>query len=347
MEKHLRMRLMKKAFLDKKKMRSGGSRLLTALPVLLCMVALSGCGQKIENRYDIEVGIMRMNSLNTSLTETNSAKGFSEGLAIPGETTFNADDISAEAALMVEFGKENPEAIAYKNPYVRTYQASITKVMSALVCMKHIQDFQQEFTVTENSAITVEGSSKAWIYPGETLTIENLLYGMLLPSGNDAAVAVAEATCGSVEAFVAEMNKTALEIGATGTHFVNPHGLPDERHYTTPYDIYLTMNEAMKYEEFRKIVGTVNYSPHYKDKNGAPKTQSWSVTNKYMLGETPTPEGLQVLGGKTGTTNAAGYCLTMDACKKATGEEYIATVMKAHTKDELYQNMTNMISKIR
>ena len=336
---------MKKTFLDKKKFRSGGSRHLMALPVLLCLMMLTGCGQKIENRYDVNVGLMRMNSVNTSLTETDHAKGFSDGLALPGETTFNADDISAEAALMVEFGKEDPQAVAYKNPYVRTYPASITKVMSALVCMRHIQDFQQEFKITENSNITVSGSSMAWVRTGETLTIEDLLYGMLLPSGNDAAVAIAEATSGSVEAFVEEMNRTALEIGATGTHFVNPHGLPDERHYTTPYDIYLTMNEAMKYEEFRKIVGTVNYSPHYKDSNGMPKTQNWSVTNRFMIGETPVPQGLEVLGGKTGTTNAAGYCLTMGVRKTSTGEEYISTVMKAKSKDELYQNMTNLISK--
>lgn len=331
---------------DKQKSGSGGSHFWMALPVLLCSVFLSGCALKIENKYDIESGLMRMNSVNTAAEECQHADPFSKGLALPGETTFNADDISAEAAFIAEYGKEDSQPVAYKNPYVRTYPASITKVMSALVCLRHIQDYQQEFTVTENSNITVEGSSKAWINPGETFTIEDLLYGMLLPSGNDAAVAVAEATCGSVDAFVEEMNRTALEIGATGTHFVNPHGLPDENHYTTPYDIYLTMNEAMKYEEFRKIVGTVNYSPKYKDKNGMPKTQNWSVTNRYMIGETETPSGFSVLGGKTGTTNAAGYCLTMAVQKTATGEEYISTVMKADTKDHLYQNMTSMITKI-
>lgn len=339
------MQMIKMNF-DEQNVRSGGSRLRMALPVLLCLISLSGCGQKLENRYDIDNGLMRMNSVNTASEECEHAHPFSKGLALPGETTFNADDISAEAALIVEYGKEDPEAVAYKNPFVRTYPASITKVMSALVCLRHIQDYQQEFTVTANSDITVEGSSKAWIKPGETFTIEDLLYGMLLPSGNDAAVAVAEATCGSVDAFVEEMNRTALMIGATGTHFVNSHGLPDENHYTTPYDIYLTMNEALKYDEFRKIVGTINYDPHYKDTNGMPKTQKWSVTNRYMLGETETPSGFKVLGGKTGTTNAAGYCLTMAVQKTATGEEYISTVMKADTKDHLYQNMTSMITKI-
>jgi D-alanyl-D-alanine carboxypeptidase (penicillin-binding protein 5/6) len=328
------------------KRRSGGSCIRTALPVLLCLFFLTGCGQKLENRYNVEEGLLRMNSVNTSLTEGVHASGFSDGLALPENTDYNFEDITAEAALLVEYGKEDPKALAYKNPYARTYQASITKVMSALVCLRHIDDLSQEFVITKNSTINVSGSSRAWLRTGETMTIEDLLYGMLVPSGNDAAVAVAEATCGSVDAFVEEMNRTALEIGATGTHFVNPHGLPDDKHYTTPFDIYLTMNEVLKYEAFRKIVGTINYSPKYKDSNGIAKTQDWAGTNRYLLGEAEAPDGIRVIGGKTGTTNAAGYCLTIAAEKESTGEEYISTVMKASSKDELYNNMTALLQKI-
>jgi len=339
--------MMKYSFLDKIKFRSGGSHLKMALPVLLCSFFLCGCGQKIDNQYDINMGLMRMNSVNTSLTESVHADGFSTGLAIPGDASYNVDDITAEAALLVKYDDSDPAVIAYKNPYVRTYPASITKVMSALVCLRHVSDLSQEFQITENSTINMLGSSRAWLRKGETLTIEDLLYGMLLPSGNDAAIAVAEATCGSVDAFVDEMNKTALEIGATGTHFVNPHGLPDDDHYTTPYDIYLIMREAFKYDEFRKIVSTARYNPKYKDSNGVAKTQEWQDTNKYLLGEVETPEGLKVLGGKTGTTNSAGYCLTMNTQKESTGEEFIGAIMKAESKDDLYNNMTNLILKIR
>lgn len=328
------------------KRKSGGSCIRTALPVLLCLMFLTGCGQKLENRYNADEGLLRMNSVNTSLTEGVHAQGFSVGLALPDNTNYNSEDITAEAALLVEYGKDDPKAIAYKNPYARTYQASITKVMSALVCLRHIDDLSQEFTITQNSTINVSGSSRAWLRTGETMTIEDLLYGMLVPSGNDAAVAVAEATCGSLDAFIEEMNRTALQIGATGTHFVNPHGLPDDNHYTTPFDIYLTMNEALKYDVFRKIVGTISYSPKYKDSNGVAKTQEWAGTNRYLLGEAASPDGIKVLGGKTGTTNAAGYCLTTAAEKVSTGEEYIGTVMKAASKDELYNNMTALLQKI-
>ncbi len=334
-------------FLHNKDIRSGGSHFKVALPVLLCSLFLCGCGQKIENKYDINTGLMRMNSVNTSLTESVHADGFSADLALPGDSSYNVDDITAEAALLVKYDDSDPQVLAYKNPYVRTYPASITKLMSALVCLRNVTDLQQEFQITENSTINMLGSSRAWLHKGETLTIEDLLYGMLLPSGNDAAIAVAEATCGSVDAFVEEMNKTALEIGATGTHFVNPHGLPDDNHYTTPYDIYLIMREVFKYDEFRKIVSTAHYNPQYKDSNGVAKTQEWNDTNKYLLGEVETPEGLKVLGGKTGTTNAAGYCLTMATEKESTGEEYIGTIMKAESKNDLYDNMTKLILKIR
>lgn len=314
------------------------------LLAVLSALALSGCGKPLKNAYDAETAKLRMSSVNV---QTHSAKGFAADLSVPGTTSFNADEISAEACLLVPVGQESTEAIAYKNPYVRTYQASITKVLTALVCLENVDDLSQTFTVTENSRITESGSSSAWIRPGETLTIEQLLYGMLLPSGNDAAVAVAEATSGSVEAFVEKMNETANRLGATQSHFVNPSGLHDDDHYSTPYDIYLILRAAMENETFRTIVGSTSYFADYKDKNGSRKTQTWKGSNQFMNGEVETPEGLRVLGGKTGTTKRAGYCLTMDTEKTADGSEYISVVMKAEDRTALYADMTDLLTKIR
>ena len=336
---------------DRSMKPSGGSFQRRLLPFLLCllfMIPLAGCGRKkLEHSYDIRMGLTRMNAVSVSDVSGKHADGFSKGLALPdAKQAVVADGLTAEAALLVSNEGDDPQVLVSKNPYVRTYPASITKVMTALVCLRHVDDLQQEFTVTQNSKITVSGSSMAYIHPGETLTIEELLYGMLLPSGNDAAVAVAEATAGSVDAFVEMMNETAMEIGATGCHFVNVNGLPDENHYMTPYDIYLTLHAALAYDAFREIVGSVHYDPEYKDANGMPKKQEWTVSNKYMLGEVETPDGLRVLGGKTGTTKAAGYCLTQATEKEATGEEFISTVMKAKTRDDLYANMTMLLEKI-
>ncbi len=333
----------------KRMINAGRSFLRSLLPVIFCLIfmSLTGCGRKLEKSYDIRMGLTRMNSVSVAENEGSHADGFSAGLALPdSKQAVNADDITAEAALLVSNDPEDPTVLCSKNPYVRTYPASITKVMTALVCLRNVSDLQQEFTVTANSNINVSGSSTAFIHPGETFTIEELLYGMLLPSGNDAAVAVAEATAGSVDAFVQMMNETAMEIGATGSHFVNVNGLPDENHYMTPYDIYLTMHAALQYDVFRTIVSSVHYTPEYKDSNGMPKSQEWSSSNKYLLGEETAPDGIRVIGGKTGTTKAAGYCLTIAAEKEADGKEYISTVMKAQTRDDLYTNMSTMLEKI-
>ena len=260
------------------------------------------------------------------------------------ELSWPSADLTAVSAALMD--ADTGAMLFEKNGEQRMYPASITKVMTALVCLETVQDLNQEFTVTQRSMIRDEGSSSALLKVGDRLRIEDLLYGMLLPSGNDAAVAVAEASAGSVEAFVKKMNETALRLGLTGTHFVNPNGLPSDEHYTTAYDIYLLLAEAMKYEEFRKIVGSTSYTVNYRDKNNVPKTQIWKGSNQFMTGERETPEDLKVLGGKTGTTKKAGYCLTMDTEKISTKKEYISVVMKDDSKDELYSDMTKLLKRI-
>ena len=167
----------------------------------------------------------------------------------------------------------------------------------------------------------------------------------MLPSGNDAGAAIAVHMAGSIEKFADMMNEEARSLGATGTHFVNPHGLNDPEHYTTAYDLYLIFNEALKQPYFRQVIGTTAYTAQYTDADGNPVTQTWKGGNWYMTGERETPEGLTVLGGKTGTTNAAGYCLIM-AVQDEAQKEYVSVVMKAGSRPDLYANMTQIIQKI-
>ena len=218
--------------------------------------------------------------------------------------------------------------------------------MTALVCVETVEDLEQEFVISSASSIKVSGSSTAFLQVGESLKIKDLLYGMLLPSGNDAAVAVAEASCGSVDAFVEKMNQEAVKIGALSSHFTNPHGLPDENHYTSPYDIYLIFRAAMQHEVLREILGTKEYQVVYKDRNGARKTQVWKATNLYSTGEKELKDGLKIIGAKTGTTKEAGYCLALDTEKTGSDLDYFSIVMKADTKDILYGNMTILLDKI-
>ena len=141
------------------------------------------------------------------------------------------------------------------------------------------------------------------------------------------------------------MNEEAARIGATGTHFVNANGLTDPEHYTTAYDLYLMFREALKFDTFRTIIGTHAYTSVFADGDGNEKTATWGVGNYYMNGKTDTPEGLTVFGGKTGTTNAAGYCLIMGS-RTEDGREYASVIMKADSRNDLYTDMTNIINKI-
>jgi len=150
---------------------------------------------------------------------------------------------------------------------------------------------------------------------------------------------------GSTDAFVEKMNAKAKELGATHTHFVNANGLHSTDHYTTAYDLYLIFNEALKLPLFCEIINAQSYTADYTDANGAAKQQVWKVGNWYLKGDREAPEGVTVLGGKTGTTQAAGYCLIM-ASDGDDGKEYISVVLKSANRPSLYDNMTEILTKI-
>ena len=214
----------------------------------------------------------------------------------------------------------------------------------AIVALKY-GDLSDLVTVPEEAVITESGSSMAGVVPGDQMSLEDLLYGLMIPSGNDAANAIAVHVGGSIEGFVSLMNQEAARLGATGTHFVNANGLTDPDHYTTAYDLYLMFHEALTYDTFRTIIGAHDHTAVYTGSDGSQKTASWTVGNHYMNGKAETPEGLAVFGGKTGTTKAAGYCLIMGT-RTEDGREYASVIMGAGSRAHLYEDMTNIISKI-
>lgn len=252
-------------------------------------------------------------------------------------------DASVGALSAGVFSVDNGQVLVQKNLFERRNPASTTKIMTALLAIKE-GDLSELVTVGDE-VIVEAGSSLAHIHPGDTLTMEQLLYGLMLASGNDAAAAIAVHMAGSLDAFAEQMNDLAWELGATDTHFTNPHGLTDENHYTTAYDLYLMYNEAMKYETFRNIVGTVRYTAAYTDGEGQPKNQEWENSNQYLSGKVAEPEGITAVGGKTGTTSAAGSCLVLN-CQDETNQDYVAVVLKAENRSALYEDMTNIIGEI-
>ena len=315
------------------------SALLCAL-LFTASVGLTGCFGGLKDAY---VASERIPALEEETAATRFSDAFASDLCVvTDEASYDPDFFTSQAAAL--FDMDDREVLYSKDVFERMYPASITKIMTALVAIKE-GDLKSRVLVTDDAVITEPGATLCGIEPGDTLTLEQLLYGLMLPSGNDAGAAIAVHIAGSIEAFSDMMNEEAVRLGATGTHFVNPHGLNDPDHYTTAYDLYLIFNEALKYPVFRQIVGTTAYTANYHNKNSEPVSKTWKGSNWFMTGERETPDGLKVFGGKTGTTKAAGYCLIM-ASRDDSDKEYISVVLKADSRPHLYDNMTNIISKI-
>ena len=318
----------------------------TIYKIACCLMAgflLCSCGKK-EEALDRPYSFTER-SFPVELTDSTDgyASLFASDLCVvTDESQYSPSDTTSEAAGL--FDITDGQVMYSKNAFERLYPASITKVMTALIAIKY-GDLTDTVTVTEDAVITEAGATLAGIHPGDQLTMEQLLYGLMLPSGNDAGAAIAVHMAGSIDAFAELMNREARKLGATGTHYMNPHGLTNADHYTTAYDLYLIFNEALKQPEFRKVTGTTSYTADYTDGSGNPVSTTWEGGNWYMVGQRQTPDGLTVFSGKTGTTSAAGFCLIM-ASRDQEEKEYISVVLKAPSRPGLYDNMTNIISKI-
>lgn len=251
---------------------------------------------------------------------------------------FNTDD---EFHAILLFNTNEAKVMYAENIHERLYPASTTKILTSYLALKY-GDLEDVVTVSANAVGVPLDSSRANLRTGDQLTLEALLYSLMLPSGNDSAVAIAEHISGSVEEFTKLMNEEAQKLGATNSNFVNPHGYQDKNHYTTAYDLYLIFNECLKYDKFCEIVSALQYSTKITQKNGTYREATWSQSNQFINGAREIPKGLTIIGGKTGTTDEAGACLLLSS--KGEQDSYISIIMGADSKPILYDNMTDLIS---
>ena len=231
-----------------------------------------------------------------------------------------------------------------KNIYSKVYPASTTKLLTCLTAFKY-GDLDAVYTVREdNCGVTTPGAQLCGFKTGDTFTLEQLLYCLMIHSGNDAAVAVAECVSGDVKSFVAKMNEEAQKLGAKDTHMANTNGLHQLDHYTTPFDIYLIFNECLKNKQLTDIISTKQYTCEYRDVYGRPQVLEMTATNQYFSGKKTAPEGITVLSGKTGMTVAAGYCLIILSQNEENGKQYITCVFKSTSYDDLYADMNQLLN---
>ena len=238
------------------------------------------------------------------------------------------------------------KVIVSQKVFDQAYPASTTKIMTALVALENA-DLSDVVTVSQNADMNSFAADEATcgIKAGDKITLSDLLYGLLLHSGNDNATAIAEYVGGSMDGFAEMMNKEAAKLMATGTHFVNSNGLHNDNHYTTAYDLYLIFNECIKHDDFVKIINSSSYTAHITGADGTKRDVKWEPTNYYAKGEATPPDNVTIIGGKTGTTKGAGNCLIL-LTKDSSGNPYISIIMGAGSKPLLYQDMTSMLSKI-
>ncbi|WP_017755202.1 D-alanyl-D-alanine carboxypeptidase family protein [Calidifontibacillus oryziterrae] len=233
------------------------------------------------------------------------------------------ENISSAGAIIFEDSEQN--IMFAKNAHSKFFPASTTKILTALVALEH-GNLEDKVIVTEDVYKIPYDSSKAYINPGDELTLEQLLYGLLLNSGNDCGVAIAVHIAGSEEAFAELMNNKAQELGARNSNFVNSHGYDHPDHYTTPYDLALILKAASEYPQFLEVLETPTYKAVFKNKDGKKVTRNWRTTNHVFQNSAFNTDG--IIGGKTGYTGLARHTLATVA--EHNGHRYFVVTLKGN-----------------
>ena len=324
-------------------MKCINKRNLERIGALLLTGMLTGCGTvEVPVPYGTLDG--SADYALTSTVEQAQIPLFAEKLCaavadVTENSTINVDTLKAACVYDIDDCK-----VVYSyQANERLSPASLTKILTALLVLENCPNLDEIITIGDVT-IREEGAQNFGFKEGDRITIRDLLYVTLVYSANDGALALAQHVSGTAEDFAELMNAKAEELGATHSHFVNPHGLTNEEHYTCAYDLYLIFNEAVKQPEFQKIIQTDKYSFSYISAANGEVTKEISTTNQYFLKGYESPENITVVGGKTGSTAAAGKCIIL-YLRSMSGHPYIAVVMGADSYDTLYHSMTQLCTE--
>lgn len=253
-------------------------------------------------------------------------------------TDYNPDKIETNSPSALLMDAKTGKILYSKNAFERKYPASTTKLMTAILTLENCE-LDEVVTVSHNAIFSIPvGYSHASLQEEEKLTVEQLLNVLLIPSANDAAVALAEHISGSVEEFVEMMNNKAKELGCIDTHFINPNGIHNENHYSTAYDLAIIGRYAMKFEDIMRITKVSQYT--------LPKTNKYNQENRIfnttngLVNENSEYFYSSATGLKTGYTDKSGYCIVATA--KKGDVELLEVVLGSETIDERYNDCKNL-----
>ncbi len=315
---------------------------ILSLTLIFCLTfGMVGCGDKTTGSYDLEQTSNQYHLIDTINANQSNAL-FAENTCVTDKDNFGLEQVDSQVAKGGGvFNLATGKCTYGQNLFGKMYPASTTKILTCLVALEQ-GDLSQKVKVSAHAADQSADSSVANLSAGDEMTLEQLLYGLMLRSGNDAAIAIAETIGGSEEGFAKLMNERAKSIGATHSHFVTPHGLHNDDHYTTVYDMYLIFQEALKNDKFLQIISTPSYLVKYTGADGSTQEMTWTNTNRYLNGKEKAPEGFTVVGGKTGTTYEAGYCLVIYSLNSKK-QPIISIVYYADCSLNLYYLMSQLL----
>jgi D-alanyl-D-alanine carboxypeptidase (penicillin-binding protein 5/6) len=319
-----------------------------SIAVLLCTAMLftvSGCSKQqvnIPDSYQINSDIFGLLQEESEEIIGNHLMGSEICVANDNIELADVDMSLAESALI--FDITNRETIYAKNVHTQLYPASTTKILTAYLALKY-GNLDDIVTISSENVKLEKDSSNCGLKAGDQISVKDLLYGLMLKSANEAANALADYISGSTVSFAILMNEEAEALGATNSHFVNAHGLHDDDHYTTAYDLYLIFQNALKNETFREICGSTSYNVSYKNAKGETVSDKWENTMQYFTRNKIAPEGVTVMAGKTGTTSKAQSCLVL-LSENEMGEEFISIILKSQDRGVLYDEMNDLLEEI-
>ncbi len=314
------------------------------LILVCCLSLLSGCD--FISRYNVNEPLRISSTVNLPIVRPSGLAN--ENVVIPYDAyIYDTPDLEYEAGLLVN--ETTHSVVCATNPHKRIYPASMTKILTGIVVMEAVEKGQISLhdTVVVGKEIEFNEDNVAvmGLKTGDFITVNELLHGLLISSYNDCAVLLARYISGSVSEFVDLMNAKAAELGATNSHFVNPHGLHDNNHYTTPYDLYLIFKEFLSKDTLVKIDSNSTYDlTMYREDEKL--VIPLMATNAFLSNGFEMPTGYSITGWKTGTTEKAGSCIILEFVDNETNERFICLVSNAENHDALYENVEDMLKEI-
>lgn len=309
--------------------------------------SFTGCNLiAVTNEYNIEQ--VPETAFNNTIIR-NAADGYTDKITVlPYEDSVTGLLTKADVKSAILIDDTNKECLYSLSGYDRIFPASMTKVMSGILIMDALNEgviqLEDKITLSHNIPLDPD-AARLDLKMGDTISVKDLIYGYLIRSLNDCGIVLAEMISGSEAAFVEAMNQKAYTLGATNTHFVNCHGLHDENHYTTPYDLYLFFRAFADYDFVKEIDAITEYTLAYTNAEGKEVTLLIKSTNGFMSGEYNLDSRFELGAWKSGTTKAAGNCLVMQVFSN--NHTYYLVVSGASEREVLYKSMMKMLSTIK